>query len=65
MDNCHMLQKFVQTPQQLLCNFYRSVGHDEHNCNCYELMMDRTPAYRVQGETQPPDQTAEMAGTGF
>ena len=21
-DNCHLLQKFVQTPQQLFCNFY-------------------------------------------
>lgn len=30
-DNCHLLQKFVQTPQQLFCNFCQSVGHDEHN----------------------------------
>jgi len=46
-NNYHLLQKFVQTPQQLFCNFCRSVGHDEHNCRSYELMMDRTPAYRV------------------
>jgi hypothetical protein len=25
-DNCHLLQKYVQTPQQLFCNFCRSVG---------------------------------------
>ena len=28
-DNCHLLQKYTQTPQQLYCNFCRSVGHDE------------------------------------
>jgi len=28
-DNCHFLQKFVQTPQQLFYKFCRSVGHDE------------------------------------
>lgn len=47
-DNCHLLQKFVQIPQQLFCNFFRSVGHDECNYISYELMMDRTSAYRVQ-----------------
>ena len=30
-DNCHLLQKFVQTPQQLFCNFCQFVGHDECN----------------------------------
>lgn len=28
-------------------------------------MMDRTPAYRVQAKTQPLDQNAGMARTGF
>ena len=46
-DNCHLLQKFVQTLQQLFCNFYKLVRHDEHNCQIYEMMMHRTPAYRV------------------
>ena len=46
-NNCHFLQKFVQTPQQLFYNFRRSVWHDEHNCQSYELMMDKTLAYRV------------------
>ena len=31
-DNCHLLQKFVQTPQELFYNLCRSMGHDERNC---------------------------------
>jgi len=50
-DYCHLLQKYTQTSQRLLCNFYRSVGHDERTCRSYDLMMDRTPTYRVQTET--------------
>jgi len=53
-NNCHLLQKFVQTPQQLFYNFCRSVGYDERNCRSYELMMDITPTYSVQAETRPP-----------
>jgi hypothetical protein len=65
VDNCHLLQKFVQTPQQLFCNFYKSVGHDECNCRSYELMMDKTPTYRVQSEIHPPYQSTGMVRTGF
>ena len=39
MENCHLLQKFTQTPQQLFCNFCMSAGHDEHTCRSYELMI--------------------------
>ncbi len=46
-DNCHLLHKYTQTSQQLFCNFCRSVDHDERTCRKYELMMDRTPTYRV------------------
>jgi len=55
-NNCHLLQKFVQTPQQLFFNLCKSVGHDECNCHGYELMMERTPVYQMQIETQPLDQ---------
>jgi len=54
-DNCHLLQKYMLNLQQLFCNFGRLVGHDECSCRSYELMMDRTPTYRVQAETQPLD----------
>jgi len=46
-NSCHLLQKFVQTPQHLFCNFCRLIGHDECNCRIYELMMDKTLAHRV------------------
>lgn len=46
-DNCLLLQNFVQTPQQLFCNFYKSIGNEENNCQSYDLMMDRTPSYKV------------------
>jgi len=45
MDNKHLLQKYTQTPQQLYCNFCRSVGHDERTCRSYDFMMERTPTY--------------------
>jgi len=50
-DNCHLLQKYIQTSQQLFYNFYKSVGHDECTYRSYELMMDQTPTYRVQTKT--------------
>ena len=61
-DKCHLLQKYTKNSQQLFYNFCRSVGHDELTCRIYELMMDRTPTYRVQAEAQPLDQNAR---TGF
>ena len=60
MDNCHLLYKYTQNLQQLFCNFYRSVGHDECTCISYELMMDRTPTYRFQAEARPLNQNARM-----
>jgi len=63
--NCHLLQKYTQNSQQLFCNFCRSVGHDECTCRSYELMMDRTPTYRVHAEMWPLDQNAGMARIGF
>lgn len=57
-DNCHLLQKFIHTPQKLFYNLCGSIGHDENNYCSYELMMDKTPSYKVQEETQPLDQGA-------
>ena len=64
-DNCHLLQKFVQTLQPLFCNFCRLVGHDERNCQSYESMMVRTPVYRVQAEMRPPNQSTGMMRIRF
>ena len=64
-DNCHLLQKYTQTSQQLFCNFCRSVGHDERTCRSYELMMDRTLAYSVKTKKQALNPNAGMACAGF
>ena len=63
--NCHLLQKHTQNSQQLFCNFCRSVGHDDHTCRSYELMMDLTPTCQVQVETWALDQNAGMVRTVF
>lgn len=39
-NNCHMLQKYTQTPHQLFSDFCRSMGHNERTCRIYELMME-------------------------
>ena len=39
MDNYHLLQKFIQTPQQLFCDFCKYVDHYERHCRSYEMMM--------------------------
>ena len=52
---CPLLQKYVQTPKNLYCTFCKSVGHDDHTCRAYDLMLDRKhDLYRVQSETQGP-----------
>ena len=54
-QQCPLLQKYVQTPKNLDCNFCKSVGHDEHNCRAYDLMVERKhDLYRVQSETAGP-----------
>jgi len=65
IDNYHLLQKYTQNSQQLFCNFCRLEGHDEHTCRTYELMMDKTPTYKVQVEMQPLDQKVGVAQIEF
>jgi len=64
-DNCHLLQKYTQTSQQLFCNFCRSVEHDENTCRSYELMMDWTPTYRVKTEMRALDLNVGIARARF
>lgn len=65
MDNCHLLQKFVQIPQKLFYNFCKSMGHDECHCCNYELMMERTPTYQMKEETRLPDQGSRGVRGGY
>lgn len=39
IDNCYMLKMFVQSPKQLFCKFCKLVGHDEIDCQRYDLMI--------------------------
>ena len=50
---CPLLQKYVQTPKNLYCVFCKSVGHDEHGFQAYDLMVGaKQDLYRVQLEAQ-------------
>lgn len=65
IENYHLLQKYTQTLEQLYCKFCRSMGHDEWTCRSYEVMMDRTPSYRMQTEMQGLDPAVAIAWGGF
>lgn len=48
-----LLQKYVQTSKNLFCTFCKSVGHDDHHCRDYELMVERTQdVYAMQSDQQ-------------
>lgn len=48
---CYILKKYVQNPKSLYWKLCKSVGHDENNCQAYELMMERSVGtYRMQEE---------------
>lgn len=64
-NNYHLLQKYTQMSQQLFCNLCRSVGHDKRTCQSYELMMDQTPACRLQTETRALNPNERMTHVGF
>ena len=50
-QECHLLQKYVQTPKNLFCTFCKSVGHHGNNCRAYELMSERhRDVYAMQSD---------------
>lgn len=52
-QECHLLQKYVQTPKNFFFTFCKSMGHDENNCRVYELMIERTQdVYAMQSDQQ-------------
>lgn len=64
-ENYHLLQKYTKNSQQLFYNFCRSVGHDECTCRSYDLMMDRTPTFRVQDKSDPYTRVQEWRESDF
>jgi hypothetical protein len=52
------MQKYVQTPTNLYCTFYKLVGHDDRDCRAYDLMHERSrDIYKIQGEVQQEGNT--------
>ena len=56
LENCYLLQRYVQVPKNPYCKFCKSVRHNEDECRSYDLMRERTyDTYRVQNEGQSND----------
>ena len=52
-----MMKKYQTLPKSTLCNFCKSMGHEDKDCQTLEMMKERTSdAYRMQDEpmTGPP-----------
>jgi hypothetical protein len=65
LDECYYMQKYVQTPTNIYCTFYKSVGHDEEYCRTYDLMHERSrDAYRIQGELHLEGNAAQFNSPG-
>jgi hypothetical protein len=55
---CYYMQKYVQTPTNMYCTFYKSVGNDDRDCREYDLMHERSiDVYKLQGEVQHKENT--------
>ena len=56
LEDCYLLQRYVQVPKNPYCKFYKSVGHNEDECRSFDLMRERTyDAYRVQNDAPGND----------
>jgi hypothetical protein len=62
---CYYMQKYVQTPTNLYCMFYKLVGHDDRDCRAYELMHESSrDIYKIQGEVQQEGNTTQYNSPG-
>jgi hypothetical protein len=47
------MQKYIQTPINLYCTFFKSVGHNDRDCRAYDLMHKGSrDIYKIQGKAQ-------------
>jgi hypothetical protein len=43
------MKNYFQTPTNIYCTFYKSVGHDEKDCRAYDLLHEISKdTYRIQ-----------------
>jgi hypothetical protein len=62
---CYYMQKYVQTPTNLYCTFYKSIGHDDRDCRAYDLIHERLrDIYTIQGEVQQEGNTMQYNSLG-
>jgi hypothetical protein len=46
---CPLFHKYQSIPNNLFCNFFKYVGHDEKDCCVFDLMRECTSdVYRIQ-----------------
>lgn len=61
-ENFHLLQKYVNFPKSLYCNFCQSIGHDQSDCHSWKMMNDRNMGfYGVRGEDMPETSTVQIS----
>jgi hypothetical protein len=59
------MKKYVQTPTNLYCTFYKSIGHDDRDCRAYDLMHERSrDIYKIQGEVHQEGNTTQYNSPG-
>jgi hypothetical protein len=59
------MQKYVHTPTNLYCTFFKSVGHDEKYCRAYDLLHERSrEMYIIQGEVHQEGNTTQFNSPG-
>jgi hypothetical protein len=59
------MQKYVQTPTNIYCTFYKYVGHDEKDCRDYDLLHESSSdTYRIQGEIQQDENAMQFNSLG-
>jgi hypothetical protein len=62
---CYYMHKYVQTPTNIYCTFYKYMGYDEKDCRVYDLMHESSrEAYRIQGELYQEGNVAQFNSPG-
>jgi hypothetical protein len=59
------MKKYVQTPMNLHCTFYKSLGHDEKDCRAYDLLHETSrDIYKIQGKVHQEGNTTQYDSPG-
>ena len=50
IDSCPRIRKYQPDLKRLFCKFCLSLGHDEHHCRTFDIMLDKAKIYRMEAE---------------